>query len=287
MPVAGEPLVRRIVAWLTSQGVTEIVMNLHHRPDTITAVVGGGRDLGARARYSWEQPLILGGAGGPRQALPILAPDAGTFLIVNGDTLTDVDVAALVAHHAATGARVTLALVPNRDFDRYGGVQLDGDDRVTGFAARGPGARGSWHFIGVQVAHASVFEPLTPGVPASSIGGVYDELVWTQPGAVRGFRCDAQFWDVGTAADYWRTSQDLMRRDGQPSIGRGGRIHDTARVAGCILWDDVEIGPDASLVECIVTDGVHVPAGAAYERAIITRHPDASDLLVTPFSLST
>jgi mannose-1-phosphate guanylyltransferase len=284
MPVAGEPLVRRIVAWLTSQGVTEIVMNLHHRPETITAVVGGGRDLGARARYSWEQPLILGSAGGPRLALPILAPDAGTFLIVNGDTLTDVDVGALVAQHAASGALVTMALVPNRDFDRYGGVRLDEDDRVTGFVTRGPDARGSWHFVGVQVAHASVFEPLAPGVPANSIGGVYDELVWTRPGSIRGVRCDAQFWDVGTAADYWRTSQDLMRRDGQPSVGRGGRIHDTARVAGSILWDDVEIGPGASLVDCIVADGVHVPAGAAYERAIITRRPDASDPVVTPFS---
>jgi mannose-1-phosphate guanylyltransferase len=287
MPVAGEPLIRRIVASLVAQGVTEIVMNLHHRPDTITAVVGHGRDLGARVRYSWEQPVILGSAGGPRWALPVLAPDAGTCLIVNGDTLTDVDVAALVGHHSGSGARVTMAVVPNREFERYGGVQLDEDGRVTGFTTRGPDARGSWHFIGVQAAHTSVFEPLAEGRPVSTIGGVYDQLVKTQPGAVQGFRCDAQFWDVGTAWDYWRTSQDLMKRDGRPSIGRGARIHDTARVAGSILWDNVEIGPEASVVDCIITDGVHVPAGAMYERTIVSRRADTADLIVTPFDFRT
>jgi mannose-1-phosphate guanylyltransferase len=284
MPVAGEPLIRRIVAWLSSQGVTEIVLNLHHRPETIAAVVGHGRDLGARVRYSWEQPLILGSAGGPRLAIPVLAPDAGTCLIVNGDTLTDVDVAGLVAHHAASGARVTMAVVPNRECDRYGGVQLDEDGRVTGFVTRGTEARGSWHFIGVQVADTSVFERVAPGVPVSTIGGVYDELVWRAPGAVQGFRCDARFWDVGTAEDYWRTSQDFMRREGRPSVGRGGRIHETACVTGSILWDNVEIGAGASVVDCIITDGVRVPAGAVYQRTIVAGCPETADLIVTPFT---
>ena len=87
IPVAGEPLVRRIVRWLAANGVTDVVLNLHYLPATLTAVVGDGSDLGARVRYSWEQPQVLGSAGGPRQALPILGADA--FLIVNGDTLSE------------------------------------------------------------------------------------------------------------------------------------------------------------------------------------------------------
>ena len=111
IPVAGEPLVRRIIAWLASNGVTDLVLNLHHLPETIAAVVGDGSDLGVRVRYSWEQPAVLGSAGGPRQALAILG--AETFFIVNGDTLTDVSLRALAAAHDASGALVTLALVPN------------------------------------------------------------------------------------------------------------------------------------------------------------------------------
>src|SRR5476651_2526235 len=64
IPVAGEPMIRRIAARLVSQGVDDLVLNLHYRPETLTAVLGDGRDLGARVRYSWELPRILGSAGG-------------------------------------------------------------------------------------------------------------------------------------------------------------------------------------------------------------------------------
>ena len=99
------------------------------------AVLGDGSDLGARVRYSWEQPTVLGSAGGPRHALAILGAD--TFFIVNGDTLTDVDLARLAAAHAASNALVTLALVPNRAPLRYGGATMADDAAVTGFVRAG------------------------------------------------------------------------------------------------------------------------------------------------------
>src|SRR5215210_2096536 len=68
IPLAGEPLVRRIVRRLVESGVTELMLNLHYRPETVAAVLGDGSDLGARVRYSWEQPRLLGSAGGPRLA---------------------------------------------------------------------------------------------------------------------------------------------------------------------------------------------------------------------------
>jgi NDP-sugar pyrophosphorylase family protein len=282
LPVAGDPLIRRIIAWLAAQDVRDLVLNLHHRPETIAAVVGDGADLGARVRYSWEQPRVLGSAGGPRQALPLMGAD--TFLIVNGDTLTDLALAPMIdAHEAsrASGALVTLALVPNREFERYGGVALDQQQRVTGFPRRGPEAKGSHHFIGVQVVHASAFAALIPGEPAASIGGVYDALIAARPGAVRGFVCEARFWDVGTPADYWRTSQAFVPTPGATSsIGRGTRIDPSARVARSILWDDVDIGAGAAIDECIVTDGVRVAAGAAYRRSILVAGDD--ELVVTP-----
>jgi mannose-1-phosphate guanylyltransferase len=271
MPVAGVPMVRRIIAWLAAAGVTDLVLNLHHRPETLTAVVGDGADLGVRVRYSWEQPRVLGSAGGPRLALPLVA--AETFLVVNGDTITDLDLRALAGAHAASGALVTLALVPNTAPLHYGGVRLETGGAVAGFVRRGPAAAGSFHFIGVQVVSASVFRHLPPGEPASTIGGVYDELIARQPGSVRGFPCDAAFWDVGTPADYFRTSRAFADRPDARAAGAGTRVDPSARVHASILWDEVEVGARAALDGCIVTDGVRVPAGAVYEHAMLLASP--------------
>jgi NDP-sugar pyrophosphorylase family protein len=282
IPVAGEPIARRIIRWLSARGIDDVVLNLHHLPHTLTAVVGDGRDLGVRVRYSWE-PRILGSAGGPRLARPIVGADR--FWIVNGDTLTDVDLASLEDAHTAAGARVTLALVPNREFHRYGGVRLDEKRRVVGFARRGPQAEGTYHYIGVQLADAGVFDAAPPGQPANSIGGIYDELIARQPDAVRGFVSEASFFDVGTAADYWRTSQAFAESSAGPisSVGRNASIAPTARVTRSILWDDVQVEAGAVVEECILTDGVVVPAGAEYRRRIlIAGEPEPGTLELEP-----
>jgi NDP-sugar pyrophosphorylase family protein len=288
IPVAGEPMIRRIIRGLVAQGVDDLVLNLHHLPATLTAVVGDGRDLGARVRYSWE-PQILGSGGGPRLARPLVG--AGTFWIVNGDTLTDVALGPLAAAHAESGARVTLALVPNREFARYGGVHLDEQRRVTRFTPRGRTSEGSFHFIGVQLVDGSVFDAVRAGEAASSIGGIYDTLIASSPGAVRGVVSEASFFDVGTVDDYRRThdafAADAAARsaaDPTPSVSRGTTIDPSARITRSILWDDVQVAAGATLDTCIVTDGVIVPAGAEYSRAVLVRGEDDSPI-ATPLSV--
>ena len=269
-------MIRRILGWAASHGVNDAVMNLHHLPHTVTASVGDGRDLGLSVRYSWEQPDILGSAGGPRLALPIIS--AESFFIINGDTLTDLNLSEMAAAHEASGARVTLAVVPNREFLKYGGVLVDDDGIVTGFVARGPAAEGSWHFIGIQVVDASVFAPLPAGKAARSIGGVYDEALRRHPGAVRAHRGSWAFFDVGTPADYLDTSSAFT-----PSgvdAGRRVAIDPSATVTRSVLWDDVEVGAGASLTDCVVTDGVRVPPGAIYDRSILMDGDQG--MIVTP-----
>jgi NDP-sugar pyrophosphorylase family protein len=266
VPVAGEPLVRRIIKWLSSSGVSDLVLNLHHLPETIASAVGDGADLGVRVRYSWEQPEVLGTAGGPKRALPLLGN--GTFLIVNGDTLTDVDVPSLVASHRKSGALVTLALIPNHQPHKYGGVVLDSRSGVTGFVRPGVSAAGSFHFVGVQAVEPSAFDDVRADVPANSIGGAYDRLL-ARPGAIRGFVTSGTFWDVGTIDDYWNTSAAL----GGAAPGKGARIDPSARIGTSILWDDVTIGADAVLEDCIVTDAAIVPAGARFRRAVLRGGP--------------
>ena len=271
VPVNGETLARRTVRWLVSQGVRDLVLNLHHMPATITASVGDGSDLGARVRYSWEQP-VLGSAGGPRHALPLLVDSsdpAGTFLIVNGDTLTDVDVAALAATHRGSGAAVTMALIPNPRPDKYGGVQVADGRFVTGFSCRGSGLE-SYHFIGVQIVEARVFADLADGVPAETVGALYPALIAREKDSVAAFISNASFRDIGTPADYLATSAELAAIEGdRMTSAKRTAIDATAAVLRSAVWDDVRIGAGAEIVESIVCDGVAIPAGATYRRCAI------------------
>jgi NDP-sugar pyrophosphorylase family protein len=290
IPVAGEPLIRRIAAWLVSRGVDELVLNLHHRPETLTAILGDGCDLGARVRYSWEVPRILGSAGGPRLARAIVGADP--FLIVNGDTLTDVNIGALQRQHADTDALVTLALMPHPRPGRYRGVVADADGRVTGFApAESPVE--SWHFVGVQAVNAEVFAPLAPGQAAESVAGLYQELVARHPGRVRAFRAGGEFRDVGTADDYLRTCLDMASRLGlgEPPAGVGTVVGASAKLVHSVLWDRVRVGARATLDRCVVADDVVIPPGARFARSAIVRAGSGpagphdmivGDLLVSP-----
>jgi len=211
LDVAGEPAIRRIVRWLAAEGVTDVVVNLHHLPETITAILGDGSDLGVHVRYSWEQPEILGSAGGPRQALDIIGSE--TFLLVNGDTLTDLALAPFVEAHRASGALVTLCLTPNQRPEMFGGVLLDAERRVVGFVKRGAAAVGSYHFFSTQVVRAEVFRDLEPGKAAATIGGLYDRLLSTRPGAIRGYVSDARYWNMETVDEYERTSASIAGLD--------------------------------------------------------------------------
>jgi len=271
VPVNGRPLARRILTWLADHGIREAIVNLHHRPQTVAAVIGDGSDLGLRIRYSWEQP-VLGSAGGPRHALPLLTDGhAGPFVIVNADTLTTVDVDGLLARHAVAGAAVTMALIPNPAPMKYGGVRVSADGYVTGFTRAGtPGE--SFHFVGVQAADARAFAALDDGVPAESVNTLYPRLLAAEPTAVAAFVSDASFRDIGTPRDYLETSLALAEVEGADLVStRGVEIDATATVERTVVWDDVSIGRHARLVECIVGDGVHVPDGAVFERCAIVR----------------
>jgi mannose-1-phosphate guanylyltransferase len=283
LPVAGEAMIRRIIRRLVASGFSDIVVNLHHRPESIAAVLGDGSDLSAHVRYIWELPTLLGPAGGPRAALPAIGADC--FLLVNGDTLTDLDVSRVWDAHAASRALVTLALVPNTESRKYGGVRLAEDGTVTGFVGRGA-AQPSFHFIGIQVVHADAFRSLPVGEPASSVGGLYDRLIESQPGAIRGCVVDAAFWDIGTPLDYWNVSMALAKRESGADQVAGLRvsIDPTSRVSRSVLWDDIVVEPHCLLEECVVTDRVRIPRGSVYRRKILSRGITAALEETTLFS---
>lgn len=247
LPLGDQAIVQRILRWLAAYGVADAVLNLHHLPHTIARIVGDGAGDGLAVRYSWEVP-VLGSAGGPRRALPLLG--SSPFLIVNGDTLTDLDLNALVAEHRRSGALVTMAVIRNTEPDKYGGVVVEGTE-VRGFVKAGS-SQPSYHFIGVQVAEAAVFEPLPRDTPSESVAQVYPALIASHPGSVRAFISAAQFFDIGTPSDYLSTCLRFAPRPDE-----------------CAVWEDVDIHPTARLRRCVVTDHVRVPAGAVWENMTI------------------
>jgi NDP-sugar pyrophosphorylase family protein len=273
LPVAGAPLVTRILTRLRDAGIRRIVLNLHHRAHTITEVVGDGSRLGLDVRYSWESE-ILGSAGGPARAVPLL--EADRFLIVNGDTLGDVDLHSITARHVQTNALVTMAVVDGRP--QYNGVIADANGIVRGFG-REPGA---FHYIGIQAVNASVFAGVDPEVRAETVHGIYPALIATRPGAVRIFHTAGEFFDIGSPRDYLETAITLAQREGRPlDRGRDCVIAPDATLTNTILWDRVRVGARAALTDCIVADEVIVPAGAQYSQCSLVMRDN--DLRVCAF----
>jgi mannose-1-phosphate guanylyltransferase len=280
LPVGGEALVVRILRSLRTAGVTRVVLNLHHRAETITRGVGDGASLGLSVRYSWETD-VLGSAGGPARALPLL--EADRFLIVNGDTLADVDLGALAAQHVDTNALVTMAAVGADP--RYNAILADESGIVTGFKKSTPGTLGTlgtYHFIGIQAVNAAAFAGVNPSVRSETVHGMYPDLIAQRLGNVRVMRTTAEFFDIGTPRDYLDTALALCAREGRP-LDRG---HDCvvaadATLTDSILWNGVSIGAGASLTRCVVADGVTVPAGAKHvECSLVMRD---NELSVEPF----
>jgi mannose-1-phosphate guanylyltransferase len=263
VPLAGRTLIERVLGWLAGQGVTDVILNLHHLPETITSITGDGAQLGLGVRYSWESP-ILGSAGGPRRAFGLL--DEDTAVIVNGDTLCEFDLRAMLDAHDTARADVTMALVPNPAPQHYNGVLMDDSGRVTGFVPKGQ-ASGSWHFIGVQIARASVFAGLDDGVPAETVAGIYRAGIAEGRLHVRGFAVDQPFLDVGTARDYHTAALTLAQTPAD-LVGTGCPVDGTARLDRTVVWPGSSVDANAVLEECIVA-GVALPAGFAARRTVL------------------
>lgn len=274
LPIAGTPLIARLLRWLRRAGVTRVVLNLHHRADSITRIVGDGSAFDLRVRYSWET-RVLGSAGGPARAVPLLESDR--FLIVNGDMITNVDVAALVRQHVDTNAQVTMAVIDS--LPGYNGVIADDRGVVSGFGRQA----GAFHFIGVQAVNAAVFAGLDIDAVAETVHGIYPPLIARAPEAIRVFHSKASYFDVGSPRDYLDTALAMARQDQRPiDRGRDCTIAPDATLTDTILWDRVRVGAGARLTECIVADDVVIPGGAEFSRSTVVMRDNRA--IATPFS---
>ena len=111
IPFLGKPLVGYVAEYLAKFGFKDVVVNLHHQPDSVIEALGDGSKFGVHIEYTREEPHILGTAGALDNARHLLEQD--TFLIANGKIITDIDIAAAIGTHKSTGALATMVLKPN------------------------------------------------------------------------------------------------------------------------------------------------------------------------------
>jgi MurNAc alpha-1-phosphate uridylyltransferase len=151
LPVAGKPLIGYHLEALAKAGIRDVVINLSWLGEKIRAALGDGSAYGVRISYTEEGPVALETGGGIFNALPLLGP--GPFLVVNGDTWTDIDFRALDLDSAALAR---LILVPNPPQHPRGDFGVEGSNVVERDTDR-------YTYSGVGLYRAEFFEGSTPG----------------------------------------------------------------------------------------------------------------------------
>ena len=122
IPFLGKPLVGYVAEYIAKFGFREVIVNLHHQPESVQKALGDGSDFGVKIHYTFEEPEILGTAGALDNARHLLEDD--TFLIINGKIITDIDIEAAIETHKKSGAVATMVLKENTKCEKFSQVLL-------------------------------------------------------------------------------------------------------------------------------------------------------------------
>lgn len=274
LPILGKPLVGYVAEYLARYGCKEIVVNLHHRPESVRQSLGNGSQFGVTLNYV-EEPVILGTSGALDNARQLL--DQETFVVINGKMITDIDLDAALETHRQSSALATLVLLPNPARERFTVVETGGG-LVKAFAGLPkhpePGSLSGdppLMFTGIQVLEPRIFDYIPRGVFSHSTVDVYPQAI------ARGERIVAHvgaghWYELSTIRRYLEVSLKLLADKGQ-DVYRGQRstIAVGAAVSDSILWDEVAVEPGARVTRAILGDGVRIAAGELIENAAVVR----------------
>jgi NDP-sugar pyrophosphorylase family protein len=167
--VAGRPMIDYALDLVRSVGIVDVAINLHHLGGQIRTALGDGSAHGLNIRYFPEDPILDTG-GGIAAARGFL--DGDSFMVLNSDTITDVDLGAMIDFHRARGATATMMLRPDPEAARYGVIEIDAAGRIRRFLgkpaadldeAEAAGLRGLM-FGGVHIFEPRLFAYMGTGV---------------------------------------------------------------------------------------------------------------------------
>jgi len=278
IPFLGKPLVGYVAEYLAGFGFKNVVVNLHHQPDSVIEALGDGSAFGVNIEYTREEPKILGTAGALDNARALLEGD--TFLIANGKIITDIDISAALETHKRSGALATMILKPNVKREKFTIVETR-EGMVTGFGdyARPlteDEIRETEHeietpcmFTGIHILEPRVFDYIPRGIYSDIVPTFYNPAI-AKGEKIAAHVTDANWFELSTIPRYLDITLAML--DGKENcIGSGCSVADSAHVRDSIMWDDVTVGEDVNLYRTILADDVEIPAGTHFENAAIVR----------------
>jgi len=268
IPILGKPLVGYVAEYLAGYGIDEIVVNLHHRPESVRRALGDGSQFGVKLYYV-EEPVILGTSGALDNTREFFERE--TFVAVNGKIITDIDLTAALETHRRTQALATLVLLPNTRRERFSVVETEGD-RIKGFGgmpvdtAEGPAPL---MFTGIQILEPRVFEYIPRGVFSHSTTDVYPQAV-ANGETIAAHVASGKWRELSTLRRYLDISVELLHERGESHVaGANTLIAQNATVTDSVLWDDVKVGAGTQIHRAVLADDVTIPDGELIENAVV------------------
>lgn len=272
LPVLGKPLVGYVAEYLAKHGVEDVVVNLHHQPESVRRALGDGTQFGVKLHYVHE-PVILGTSGALDNARRLLEGD--TFVVVNGKLITDLDLQAALETHRQRKALATLVLLRNPKHERFSVVETR-DGLVSNFggmpsASPEPNAEPPLMFTGIHILESRIFEYIPRGVFSHSVTDVY------LPAMAKGERiaahvAEGMWYELSTLRRYLDISLALLRQRGDDVYaGRNPTVDKEAEVHEAVFWDNVTVTRGARVRRAVLGDGVRIPAGERLEDAVVVR----------------
>jgi NDP-sugar pyrophosphorylase family protein len=279
VPILNRPVMEHLLHLLRRHGARELAANLYNHPDKIRTYFGDGSAFGVDLRYNLEDDLA-GTAGGASAFRDFLSD--GTFVVVSGDGLTDIDLTAFLAAHRANDGIATLAVKEVDDPSLYGVVVHDETGRVTGFQEKPPAAEALSDLCncGIYAFEPAIFDYVPAGRFVDWAKDVFPALL-ADDAPFYCWRLESYWNDVGNIEQYrisnfdallGRVKLDVPGREIAPRVwvGEGTQIEPGVRLeppvllgAGCLVESEAElIGP------LIVGDGCVIERGAVLEGVI-------------------
>ena len=269
LPILGKPLVGYVAEYLAGYGCDEIVVNLHHRPESVRQALGDGSDFGVKLHYV-EEPEILGTSGAIDNARALLGGD--TFVVVNGKIITDIDLDAAFETHRRVKAIATLVLLPNAACEKFSIVKTAAG-LLRGFG--GMPVREDFPnepplmFTGIQILDHRIFDYIPRSTFSHSTTDVYPQAI-ANGERVAVHVANGNWYELSTIPRYLDISLRLLGERGESvTAGSGCEIAAGAQVEQSILWDDVVVETGARVRRAILGDNVRIGAGEVIENAAV------------------
>jgi mannose-1-phosphate guanylyltransferase/mannose-1-phosphate guanylyltransferase/phosphomannomutase len=288
VPVVNRPVMEHILRLLARHGFTETIANLHWFPETIESHFGDGSGFGVELSYSREERL-LGTSGGVRNAAGFLGD---SFLVISGDALTDIDLAAMREFHESHDGIATLATKRVDDTTQFGVAITGADGRIQGFQEKPDPAEALSDLAncGIYMFRSEIFDFFpSPGASAAAGEGDPEGFAdWAMDVFPALLEADVPFYSHEIEA-YWNDIGNLDElRDGtldalcgKVELDLEGEVVDGVRTGapveaegelkgpvllgeGCEIGDDVRVdGPS------VIGDGARIGAGSRLREVIV------------------